>query len=92
MQTRLRPSDAYAYASGEPVGLPPFDAQGEPTREIALERPLDFAAVTDHAEFLGETEICTNAVSLSKRYWSISWKLQYPRKSINVSDFTVKMN
>jgi len=61
MQTRLRPSDAYAYASGEPVGLPPFDAQGEPTREIALERPLDFAAVTDHAEFLGETEICTNA-------------------------------
>jgi hypothetical protein len=64
MQTRLRPDDAYAFASGRTVGLPPFDAAGRPTRELALERPLDFAAVTDHAEFLGETAICTSPDAL----------------------------
>jgi hypothetical protein len=55
---RLTPNDAYRYAFGEPVLLPPLDAQGRPTREVRIDRPLDFAAVTDHAEFLGETRLC----------------------------------
>ena len=43
---RLTPSDAYRYAKGETVSV-----NGEPqTRR----RPLDFAAVTDHAEYIGE--------------------------------------
>ena len=63
LQTRLLPDDAYAYASGRPVGLPPFDERGEPTRTVELERPLDFAAVTDHAGFLGETVLCTDTAS-----------------------------
>ena len=36
------------------------DADGDPTVRAQLRRPLDFAAVTDHAEFLGEMNICTN--------------------------------
>lgn len=44
--TRLTPADAYRHARGEAVIV-----NGKPHR---LRRPLDFAAVTDHAEYLGE--------------------------------------
>jgi len=55
---RVRPTDAYDFARGEPLDLPPYDAGGEATRTIRLARPLDFAAVTDHSEFLAETPLC----------------------------------
>ena len=44
--TRLGPDDAYRYAKGESVSL-----LGQ---SLTRKRPLDFAAVTDHAEYLGE--------------------------------------
>jgi hypothetical protein len=55
---RLRPMDAYRFARGEEVGLPPYDDQGEPSRKLKLDRPLDFVAVSDHAEFLGLVTTC----------------------------------
>ena len=56
--TRTSPAEAYRFARGETLGLHPFAAHGTPLRRARLERPLDFAAVTDHAELLGETAIC----------------------------------
>jgi hypothetical protein len=56
--TRTTPDDAYRYAFEGQVMLPPLDDQGRPTREHLNPRPLDFMAVTDHAEFFGETRIC----------------------------------
>lgn len=56
---RTTPEQAYRFARGEPVFLPPLDEHGNGTRRLQLDRPLDFAAVTDHAEFLGEVEACT---------------------------------
>ena len=56
--TRSTPRDAYRFARGEPLGIPPFDAAGEALRTARLDRPLDFAAVTDHAEQLGEVRVC----------------------------------
>jgi hypothetical protein len=56
---RALPDDAYRFARGEELLLPPLDAQGRSTRTIRLERPLDFAAVTDHSEWLGEVSLCT---------------------------------
>ncbi len=53
------PEDAYRFARGEPIGLGPFDEQGRGTRTARLERPLDFAAVTDHAEWIAEVTLCT---------------------------------
>lgn len=56
---RVDPEAAYRFARGEAVELPPLDAQGRGTQSLRLTRPLDFAAVTDHSEFLGEVEACT---------------------------------
>jgi hypothetical protein len=56
--TRNRPRDAYRFARGEPMGIQPYDGTGRALRTLQLSRPLDFAAVTDHAEQLGETIIC----------------------------------
>jgi hypothetical protein len=56
---RARPADAYRFARGEEIGLSPYGADGRPTRTARLSRPLDFAAVTDHSEFLAETSLCT---------------------------------
>ncbi len=56
--TRNRPADAYRFARGEKLGLQPHDASGKPLRHAQLSRPLDFAAVTDHSELLGEWNIC----------------------------------
>ena len=50
---RRTPRDAYSFAKGEPeprIGKPP----------LALTRPLDFAAVTDHGEYLAVTQTCLN--------------------------------
>ena len=43
--TRTTPEDSYKYAQGETV-----EYMGKPQKRIA---PLDFLAVTDHAEYLG---------------------------------------
>lgn len=57
--TRLDPRDAYRFARGEEVGIQPYDAEGEPLRTTRIDRPLDFVAVSDHAEFLGAIGVCS---------------------------------
>jgi hypothetical protein len=56
---RTTPAHAYRFARGETIHLPPLDANGDGTTAVRLDRPLDFAAVTDHAEYLGEVSLCT---------------------------------
>ncbi len=47
------------FAKGESIGIQPYDASGQPLRRVQLRRPLDFTLVSDHAELLGETRICS---------------------------------
>jgi hypothetical protein len=54
----LPPVHAYRFAKGEGIRLPPVDEDGLGTRTLRIDRPLDFAAVTEHSEFLGEVEAC----------------------------------
>ncbi len=56
--TETTPADAYRFAMGEAIPVPPYDEDGNPTATQQLRRPLDFAAVTDHSEFFGEMLLC----------------------------------
>ena len=60
---RTTMDEAYAFAKGDTVLLPPLDASGKGTRPVKLDRPLDFVALTDHAEFLAETLMCNDPES-----------------------------
>lgn len=57
--TKLLPEDAYTFASGGTVMVPAFQLQRQQgadlTQPVPARRawPLDFAAVTDHSEYLG---------------------------------------
>lgn len=54
------PDNAYRFAKGEAVGIAPYDSAGNPLRMAQLLRPLDFAGVSDHADFLAEADVCFN--------------------------------
>jgi hypothetical protein len=53
------PCEAYHFAKGgSVVGVGP---NGFPDRTYTQDRPLDFAAVTDHSEYFGEMGVCKSA-------------------------------
>lgn len=68
--TRTDPSDAYDFAKGLAIGIPPLDEEGNALQSAQISRPLDFLAVTDHAETLGESAICQNPQM--DGYWSMT--------------------
>lgn len=59
MDVRVSPEQAYRFARGEEVRLPPLGGDGQGLQRLRIDRPLDFAALTDHSEFLGEVEACS---------------------------------
>jgi len=63
--TRLRPDDAYRFAKGERVFLVPAQGKEAAQHPVRIERPLDFAAVTDHAMNFGFVRLCTTPDSQS---------------------------
>ncbi|MGI9322311.1 MAG: DUF3604 domain-containing protein [Pseudomonadales bacterium] len=56
------PEHAYRYAMGKAIPFFPQGKDGKPTGTVQIDRPLDFLAVTDHSEFLGEQELCRNSI------------------------------
>ncbi len=58
------PDDAYRYAKGQPLYLQPYDEDRTSSRRTKLNQALDFAAVTDHAELLGEVRLCLDSESV----------------------------
>lgn len=65
--TESTPETAYRFAKGEPMPQP-VKKGGEP-RYAELERPLDFVAVTDHAEWLAVTNVCFDETDKSLSYY-----------------------
>jgi Protein of unknown function (DUF3604) len=64
---RNGPWESYEYAKGRPITLP--DEDGEQDVIAQIQRPLDFAALTDHSEFLGQINICTTDSSKLGYWW-----------------------
>ena len=58
MGTLATPEDAYRYATGGSIEVPSGDPETG-MRSARIDRPLDFAAVTDHAEWMAEVSLCT---------------------------------
>ncbi len=79
MDTYNTPFDAYRFARGAALGIQPYDEEDRPLRTIQLRRPLDFAAVTDHAELLGEVRICTTPGVDGHRSLSCRLYRNFPR-------------
>lgn len=61
--TRALPADVYRFAKGEAISIPPYVDGEDPANFAQITRPLDFAAVTDHSEFLGERVLCNDETS-----------------------------
>lgn len=60
--TRVDPADAFAFAKGQELLL------SDRRTRTRLARPLDFAAVTDHAEYFDVTYLCTDPTYSSAEY------------------------
>lgn len=76
--TRTTPAQAYQFATGSEIGIQPW-IEGKPQRHLQIDRPLDFTAVTDHAELLGEVESCTNPAMPGYSGWSCKVYRWWPR-------------
>ena len=73
--TRLTPRDAYRFAKGHAVRVGVRDDTPSSGRKVQLGRPLDFAAVTDHSEFLGVVELCQDPyANAAKRAGCVSFR------------------
>jgi hypothetical protein len=70
--TRNLPRQAYRFARGEKLGIQPYDEAGRATRFVQLDRPLDFVALSDHSELLGEVRLCTDPNSEAYSSW-VCW-------------------
>lgn len=57
--TRTGPEEAYRSAKGGELCQGACDGESSEGQTVNLTRPLDFAAVTDHSEYLAETQLCT---------------------------------
>ncbi|MBT4214342.1 MAG: DUF3604 domain-containing protein, partial [Porticoccaceae bacterium] len=61
--TGTTPEDAHRYARGEEIPIFPINEEGVALGRTKIDRPLDFIAVTDHGEFLGERRLCRSSES-----------------------------
>jgi hypothetical protein len=90
---RNGPDETFRFAKGEATFLPPLDDSGQPTRAAQLERPIHFAALTDHASFQGEVALCSRPGSV--RYDSRACQLfrgELPIPESPLGDFGVRMS
>ncbi|MEH6609185.1 MAG: DUF3604 domain-containing protein [Halioglobus sp.] len=86
--TRTTPAQAYRFAQGEAIGIQPWTASGEPLRSLQLRRPLDFAMVSDHAELIGEVNICSSPELEGYGSWQCGMYRKWPRAAYYLFNFT----
>jgi hypothetical protein len=85
--TRTTPAQAYRFARGERVGLQPWTEDGRPMRGLQLRRPLDFAMVSDHAELIGEVQMCNTPGLEGHDAWQCRLYRWWPRGAYYMFNF-----
>ncbi len=75
--TATSPAQAYAFAKGDPIPL----ADGS---VVSLPRPLDFMAVTDHAEWFNLMYICTEPMASTHPYCATLTEKNSPAEGAEV--------
>ncbi len=75
--THATPARAYDFAKGKPLTL----ANG---RAVQLKRPLDFMAVTDHAEWFNLMYVCTDPLASDDPYCDILTEKNSPATGTEV--------
>tara|TARA_B110000444_G_scaffold257012_1_gene294603 strand:- start:1712 stop:3592 length:1881 start_codon:yes stop_codon:yes gene_type:complete len=61
--TTNRPDDAYSFARGKTIFIERQGVSDTKPMPVKIDRPLDFAAVTDHAENIGTIYLCMDPQS-----------------------------
>lgn len=81
MGATIRPDGAYRFAKGEAITVEKLNT------EVQLAAPLDFAAVTDHAENMGAVSVCADASQPGYRHWLCRLERWQPRLGITLASF-----
>jgi len=76
--TRTSPDQAYRFARGEPLAIQPWTRGGQSQRSMQLERALDFAMVSDHAELFGEVHMCNSPGEQGYNAWECTILRRWP--------------
>jgi hypothetical protein len=89
--TRTTPDQAYRFAKGEKIGIQPWADTGEAQRSLQLSRPLDFAMVSDHAELIGEVNMCTTPEIAGYGSWQCMFYRHFPRGAFYLFNYMATM-
>ncbi len=90
--TRTTPAQAYEFAKGQSIGLQPWSEDGRPARTLQLDRPLDFTALTDHAELFGEVTICNTPEMEGYGSWQCKLYRVWPQAAFFYFNVTAMRN
>ena len=89
--TQTTPAQAYQFAQGGRIGVQPWSADGKAQRSLQLARPLDFAMVSDHAELIGEVEMCNNPEVTGHNSWQCRFYRAWPRGAFYLFNYMAAM-
>ena len=89
--TRTSPEQAYRFAQGENLGIQPWNDSGEAMRSLQLRRPLDFAMVSDHAELIGEVNMCNSPGVEGYASWQCRLYRAWPRAAYYIFNYYAAM-
>ncbi len=89
--TRTTPAQAYQFARGAAIGIQPWTDEGVASRSLQLRRPLDFAMVSDHAELIGEVNMCNTPEIEGYGSWQCLLYRWIPRGAYYLFNYNASM-
>lgn len=89
--TRTTPAQAYRFATGEKIGIQPWTKEGDAQRSLQLRQPLDFAMVSDHAELIGEVQMCNSPQIEGYNSWQCRLYRYWPRGAYYLFNYNASM-